>query len=350
MGRALLALRAHAISRSLFDATSLPDALARLTFVQADPIRSPARAQDLILRQRVAGYRAGELERAYPGLGLEEDVLYAYGFVARPVWQLLHPRGHTRLSALERKILARVQREGPTHPRGLEAHFGNGRVVNAWGGTSKETTAALERLHHRGHLRIARREQGLRIYEAATPPAEPAPPDQRLRRLALVIAHIMAPVAEPTLHTITAYLRRWLPGATDHKQAIQALLRSGELERQVEGGLAYVWPAASHADSEPPRRVRFLAPFDPVVWDRRRFEALWGWAYRFEAYTPVAKRVRGYYAMPLLWRDAIVGWANASVTAGALAVELGFVGKRPRGREFADQVDAEVERLRAFLR
>ena len=50
--------------------------------------------------------------------------------------------------------------------------------------------------------------------------------------------------------------------------------------------------------------VRLLAPFDPVVWDRRRFELFWGWAYRFEAYTPAAKRKLGYYALPLLWRDA----------------------------------------------
>ncbi|MGC4048239.1 MAG: crosslink repair DNA glycosylase YcaQ family protein [Paludibaculum sp.] len=49
--------------------------------------------------------------------------------------------------------------------------------------------------------------------------------------------------------------------------------------------------------------VRLFAPFDPVVWDRLRFETFWGWAYRFEAYTPAPKRVRGYYALPLMWRD-----------------------------------------------
>lgn len=54
-------------------------------------------------------------------------------------------------------------------------------------------------------------------------------------------------------------------------------------------------------------QVNFLAPFDPLVWDRRRFEHLWGWSYRFEAYTPPAKRVRGYYAMPLLWGERVIG-------------------------------------------
>jgi uncharacterized protein YcaQ len=68
----LLQLRRYAIARSLFKATSLPRAIARLGFVQADPMRAPARAQDLILAQRVKDYRAGELERRYPRLPIEE--------------------------------------------------------------------------------------------------------------------------------------------------------------------------------------------------------------------------------------------------------------------------------------
>jgi hypothetical protein len=222
-------------------------------------------------------------------------------------------------------------------------------VVNAWGGTSKETTAALERLHYRGLLRVARREQGLRVYEAAAPPAEPEAPEQRQRQLVLTLARILAPVAAPTLHSIAAYVYRSLPGKKDHRAAIRQLLKSGELERQTVDGLAYVWPASTQVDVEPPRRVRFLAPFDPVVWDRRRFEHLWRWPYRFEAYTPVARRVRGYYAMPLLWGDEVIGWANASVVAGELSVELGFQGKRPRGRDFKQEAEAEIARLATFL-
>ena len=64
------------------------------------------------------------------------------------------------------------------------------------------------------------------------------------------------------------------------------------------------------------------APFDPVVWDRRRFELLWNWAYRFEAYTPVPKRRWGYYALPLLWREGVIGWARASVAGRALILML----------------------------
>src|SRR5436190_9047034 len=94
-------LRRFAVARSLVRPTTLPAALARLGFVQADPIRAPARAQDLILRHRVAGYRAGDLERAYASLAIEEDLLYAYGFMTRPVWRLVHPRPAARLGAME---------------------------------------------------------------------------------------------------------------------------------------------------------------------------------------------------------------------------------------------------------
>jgi uncharacterized protein YcaQ len=93
-----------------------------------------------------------------------------------------------------------------------------------------------------------------------------------------------------------------------------------------------------------------LAPFDPVVWDRRRFELLWGWAYRFEAYTPVAKRKLGYYALPLLWGDRVVGWANVSVAAGTIDAQFGYVaGRPPRSRAFVRERDTELERLRTFL-
>lgn len=63
-------LRRYAVARSLFKPTTLKRAIDRLGFVQADPIRAPARAQDLTLRHRVAGYRAGDLERRYPRLSL----------------------------------------------------------------------------------------------------------------------------------------------------------------------------------------------------------------------------------------------------------------------------------------
>jgi len=96
--------------------------------------------------------------------------------------------------------------------------------------------------------------------------------------------------------------------------------------------------------------VRVLAPFDPLVWDRRRFELLWGWTYRFEAYTPAPKRKLGYYALPLLWRDRVIGWANLSVINKTLRSDIGYIASPPRrDRAFRQALEQELNRLRVFL-
>jgi uncharacterized protein YcaQ len=341
-------LRAHAVAHSLFPPTTLAAAVERLGFVQADPIRAPARAQDLILRHRADGYCAGELEQRYPSLDVEEDLFYAYGFLPRRVWRLFQPRPAARLSELERGVLAVVREAGATHPRELDARFGRRRVVNAWGGYSQATKKALERLHHHGLLRILRRENGIRIYQPAATPDATRSADERLQELVRVVAAVLAPVPERTLRAIAARLGRRV--AADPRSALGELLRAGELERHVVDSVAYLWPVAGRLTDEAPRRVRFLAPFDPLVWDRARFEHFWGWSYRFEAYTPVARRVRGYYALPLLYGDGVIGWANASVVEGELQVEVGFAGRRPTDGAFRRELDEEIARLGSFLR
>jgi len=91
----LVQLRRYAVTRSLFEPTTLAQAIDRLGFVQADPIRAPARAQDLTLRHRVRGYRAGDLDRAYAELGVEEDYFVVYGFLPRSIQALMHPRARS---------------------------------------------------------------------------------------------------------------------------------------------------------------------------------------------------------------------------------------------------------------
>src|ERR1700722_14562275 len=92
-------LRRFAVARSLFTPTTLKRALDKLGFVQADPIRAPARAQDLMLRHRVKGYRAGDLERRYESLGIAVDVFVNYGFVTPSLQALMHPRPDVHVPA-----------------------------------------------------------------------------------------------------------------------------------------------------------------------------------------------------------------------------------------------------------
>jgi hypothetical protein len=353
----LATLCRRAIQGSLLPQTTLGRALTLSGFVQADPIRAPARAQDLILRHRVANYRAGDLERRFVRLGLEEDFLYAYGFMPRDTVRLLHPRhdpdgtdGRHMPRDLAAEVLAFVRDRGATHPADLEARFGSERAVNGWGGFSKATTRALQSLHYHGLLRVARRRDGIRVYEAAQPHPEPLEPNERSRRLALLVMRVLAPMPETSVAATFGLLNRGAPGLGGWRATVQALLQSGELECAEVDGVRYLWPAGdTAAPAAGSREVRFLAPFDPIVWDRRRFEHLWGWPYRFEAYTKPAKRQFGYYAMPLLWGDQVIGWANVTAPEGRLDVTCGFIGQRPKGVAFRRAFDVEVARMEMFL-
>ena len=349
-------LRAEA-RRTLFAPTTLAAAVQTLGFVQADPIRAPARAQDLILRHRVRNYRAGDLEGSFARLGLEEDFLYAYGFMPAPTRNLLHPRPDPTCNAgihapdpLAAEVLDFVRARHTTHPRDLEAQFGRERATNNWGGFSKATTRALESLRHYGLIRVAKRQDGIRIYAAAAPHQSEIDPEERARRLVLLVAKVLAPISPTSLGGALALMRHRNPGLGKMAPIVQSLLKTGALEAEPIDGETYLRPTPTTTPAPPARRdVRILAPFDPLVWDRRRFEHLWGWPYRFEAYTPPARRQMGYYAMPLLWGDAIIGWANITLPAGRLDAEIGYAGHPPRSIAFQRALDAELARMELFL-
>jgi uncharacterized protein YcaQ len=348
-------LRAYALARSLFSPTTLPRAIRKLGFVQADPIRSPARAQDLTLRQRVAGYRAGDLERCYAQLPIEEDFFVNYGFVPRDTHALMHPRtpraAWTRTRCKQAQaVLEFVRARGVLHPREVDAHFAHGKTTNWFGGSSNATTQLLDDMHYRGLLRIARRDSGVRLYAARE--VTPAPQDPRAAhdRLVDVIVAKYAPLPAASLGQLLSHLSNGTPQWRSERAAALQRAKARLSQARVDG-IDWYWPA-----QERPRRqqsaeqVRLLAPFDPVVWDRRRFELFWGWAYRFEAYTPPPKRKLGYYALPLLWREAVIGWANVSVTGAALKAEFGHVsGSAPREAAYRRELEAELQRLREFL-
>jgi uncharacterized protein YcaQ len=249
-------------------------------------------------------------------------------------------------------VIAFVRERGAVHPREVDAHFSPGTVTNYWGGSSSATTHLLEDLHYRGALRVARRDGGVRIYavrEGLAAPRDKAVCRARFDALVDIVVSLYAPLPAPCLATVVRRLRYAAPQwRRDLDGALKRAVK--RLSHARADGVDWYWPALEHpASAEAADEVRLLSPFDPLVWDRRRFEIFWGWAYRFEAYTPVRKRKLGYYALPLLWRDRVVGWANASVADGALHVDAGFVGTAPRERAFTRALEAELQCLRAFL-
>src|SRR6187200_1369351 len=210
-------LRRYAIARSLFKPTTIGKAIAKLGFLQADPIRAPARAQDLILRHRVVNYRAGDLERRYPKLPIEEDFFINYGFVPRELQALMHPRTARKAWTKARyrqayEVLDFVREKGVVHPREVDAHFSLGKATNWFGGSSNASTQLLDGMHYRGLLRIARREGGVRLYaprEAGT--ASAADPAATLDALVDVIVNKYAPLPASSLTRLAFFLQHAVP-------------------------------------------------------------------------------------------------------------------------------------------
>ena len=371
-------LRRYAIRRSLPGPLTLTRAIERLGFVQADPIRAPARAQDLTLRHRVKDYRAGDLERRYARLPLEEDFFINYGFVPRPLHRLMHPRlarqawSPARLSQAH-EVLDFVREQGIVHPRDVDRRFAHGKTRNWFGGSSNASTQLLDGMHYRGMLRVARRDSGTRCYAVhdASLQAPPADPDAAFDMLVDLAVSKYAPLPSPSLGWLLSALAlhaapQWRTSRGDALARVRTRLPHARID-----GIDWYWPAGESparvagrqrrviasldptgagdaSDTDEP--VRLLAPFDPLVWDRRRFEQFWGWAYRFEAYTPAAQRVRGYYALPMLWREQVIGWGNVSMRDGRLRLEAGYVaGHPPREPAFRRGLEAEMERMRQFL-
>jgi uncharacterized protein YcaQ len=352
--RSVTDLRRFAVS-SLVPAVSLEAAIERAGFVQADPIRAPARAQDLTLRPRVPGYRAGDLEARYADLGIEEDFFINYGFVTRRLQALMHPRASLTPTASNKRakaILDFVRERGIAHPREVDAEFAHGRTTNYWGGSSSVTTRLLESMHYKGLLRVAKRDNGIRVYAIQQHGAGPTGAAARRSHLdALVdtVVGLYAPVPAACLSFIIRRLRYATPHWTsDVRPAFERAKK--RLAHATIDGHTWYWPEGSGPAEQHEDRVQILAPFDPVVWDRRRFEMLWDWAYRFEAYTPAPQRKRGYYALPLLWRDRVIGWANITANGTEIVSDLGYVtGRAPRDRGFRQSLEQELDAMRTFL-
>jgi uncharacterized protein len=355
-------LRRYAVGRSLFKPTTLRRAITKLGFVQADPIRAPARAQDLTLRHRVVGYRAGDLERRYPTLGLEEDFFVNYGFLPRSHHGLMHPRvvdtAWTRAAQAE-AVLEFIGSRRAVHPREVDAHFAHGRVKNWFGGSSNASTQLLDAMHYRGLLRVARRISGTRVYTARRQPGQAGDEGEqsptaaaRMDALVDVIVGKYAPLPAASLGALVHRLRHGAPQLAAERAAALSRAKQRLGTARVDG-IDWYWPAGEKPQSarwRPDQAVRLLTPFDPIVWDRRRFEIFWDWAYRFEAYTPAPKRKLGYYALPVLWHERVIGWANVTVTGGALRAGFGYSARHPpRDPAFRGALDSELDRLREFL-
>lgn len=349
----------------------------RLGFVQMDSIHVVARAHDLILGSRLPGYRPEHLQRL-----LEEQRRLFEGFThdasAIPMahyphwkprfrrdearmrdhaWWQHHFRG-TDAEAVLAHVVARIRAEGPL----MSKDFEHPEKRGSWWGW-KPQKAALDFLWRSGVLAIAGRQAFQKRYDLTervlpeghqTP--EPAPE-----------AHVdwaCATAAERLVcFTPKELVAFWdaldLPTA---KTWCQRALRAGTLQQVLVGSAdgrapqpAFAladWEARQRRLPDPPDGMRLLAPFDPILRDRARASRRFGFDYRFEAFVPEAKRVHGYYVLPILEGDRLVGRLDPKLhrDRGELEVrglwwEAGVKVTRARRRA----LEAAVEDLASFV-
>ena len=333
-------------------------ALAHLGYVQIDPLNVCGRMHDLILRNRVVGYREGALlefihhpdrpgfEHYLPGAG----VLAAF---PRAAWPYLlphmrqrrtHARGYAvQLSPAEeqlaQRILAEIAARGPLRSDEIAD---DGRATTAWGTNGRATKIVLEKLFVHGRVLIAARRNFRRVYDlpervlpaAVLAAAEPPSPDvarwlilARLRQRRLV------------------FLKRpELPLVGDHVQPVR--IDDGPLLYCLRED-ASLWDELSTLNLQLPTSAaapRLLAPLDPLIYDRRLTLRLWDFDYTWEVYTPAHQRTRGYYALPVLAGDQLVGHVDPK--ADRPRRRLIVVSRRLRR---GHQAAAAVRELAQFL-
>lgn len=338
-------------------------ALDRLGYVQLDPINVCGRMHDLVLRNRVGGYREGDLlrhlhgpegaplpperrvafEQVLPGPGLGAGVLAALPLGAWPLLQgAMEARRARRggfggrLAPAEARLAERVLAElGDRGPLTSDDVAHDGRSVTAWGTRGRMVKTVLEKLFLHGRVLVAARRGFRRVYdlpERVLPAAvlsAPRPSADDARRGWLLLRLRQRRLA------ILGRAERALLGDLVTPVEVEGCPRCACLVEDAPRLAA----AAEGADGDP--AARLLAPLDPLVYDRRLTATLWAFDYRWEVYTPPARRVRGYYALPVLAGLRLVGHVEprADRARGRLEVVSRRVARgvatRPAVRELA---------------
>lgn len=344
---------------------TLQRTVERTGVLQVDSVNVLQRAHYMPLYSRMGSYDIDLLRRASTGRKrrLVEYWAHVQAFMPVELWPVMqHRMQHYRdrrgkwsiveaEPGLEESLVEEIKERGASTARELDA--GLPRVKEHWGWNWSNARRVLDWLYTTGDLAIAGRNSQFEVlYDLPERviPAEilgrPIPtPDEAHRELVRRAArsHGVATVAD-----LRDYYRM---SVADTARAVASLVEDGELEPvTVEG-----WrrPAYLHRDARIPRRVQaraLLSPFDPVVWERARTEALFEFLYRIEIYTPAAKRVHGYYVLPFLLGDRIVGRVDLKADRPARRLVVKSAYAEPGApAETAEHLRAELERLAGWL-
>ncbi len=338
---------------------SILEVTARFGSLQLDPLATTgAKNHDLVLAARIRGYRPEWIEPMLYGSPASRTLFEAFNKALnvvpvaelpfhRVAWEHARARYHERGGILAEhprvraEILARLAREGPL-PAVAFATKGDVEVTWGWG-RATATKAVLEALFCTGDIAVAGRLGNTKTYhltEALFPAAVLAArvsPAEALRHRVLSryrAVGLLGLMASPEIWSGTA------PPAA-RKEIVSGLVGEGELIAVEVEGLArerYV-PASDRDTLEATRRPRrgrravaLLAPLDPFMWDRRLVLELFGFDYKWEVYTPRAKRKHGYYVLPVLFGDALVGRIEPRIDRAAKVLHIDLLKLEPTFR------------------
>lgn len=320
-------------------------ALAHHGYVQIDPVNVCGRMHDLILRNRVQGYREGDLMRHLHGDGaalapeqrraIEHHLPSSSILVAFPLdaWPYLltamqaraRQRGawSGRLTPRERELAERILGEiGARGPLSSEHIDDDRRGRRVWGSSTLAKTT-LQKLFFHGRVLIARRENNRRLYDlpervlpAGVLAIKPPPADDTARWL------VLTKLRQRRLVTLK---RDELPLVEDVVQPVRVPDCPLLYCRRDDVPLI---DAVAAAPEDAAVRLQLLAPLDPLIYDRRVTRALWQFDYTWEVYTPAHKRVRGHYSLPVLAGTELVGHVDPK--ADRAARKLLLAGKKVR--------------------
>ncbi len=339
--------------------------LARTAVLQIDSVNVLQRAHYMPLFSRMGPYDVGLLHRAAETRPrrIVEYWAHVAAFMPVDLWPHMQHRmrrhreeGHAWTGLPQRRelvtsLLAQIDERGPSTARDLDE--GLPRSKEHWGWNWSETKQALEYLFSAGGLAVARRNQHFeRVYDLPSrvlPPEVLAVPEPTVEEAARTLVRRAALAhGVGTEGCLRDYFR--MPVALV-KPAVRCLVEEGELlPVRIEG-----WdrPAYLHRDAALPRKVEaraLLSPFDPVVWERSRTEHLFGFRYRIEIYTPSEKRVHGYYVLPFLLRDRLVGRVDLKADRRSSALQvLASYAERDAPEDTAAELAAEVAQLASWL-
>jgi uncharacterized protein len=343
--------------------------LERTGVLQVDSVNVLQRAHYMPLYSRMGPYDVELLRRAAERRPrrIVEYWAHVQAFMPVELWPVMQhrmaayreKRGKWGFVAendtLETSLLAEVAERGASTARHLDD--GLPRAKENWGWNWSETRRMLDYLYTSGQLAIAGRNSQFEIlYDLpdrvlpADVLALPTPTIEDANRELVRRAARSHGVA--TIQDLRDYYR--MP-VQDTAAAVADLVEDGELVPVTVDG--WKRPAYLHRDARLPRRVgarALLSPFDPVVWERARTEALFDFHYRIEIYVPAEKRVHGYYVLPFLLRDRIVARVDLKADrlfdagAGRLVVKAAY--REPEAPEdVAEELSAELRQLADWL-